>query len=150
MKLAYLSCLAIILYSSVACAKPGVDAHFLDKGIIYIQPQISHQTRLQLISSADNLEYSIKASDGLGIKLLDNPAYVKGEVLNIPIELYSESPGRFYVHVQLVVTDQDGKKVRVISRVVSTETDESPQGLQKASPTDDIKLLPSTETIIQK
>lgn len=150
MKPVYFFCLVIFLYSSVAFAKPGVDAQFIDKSVIYIQPQVIHQTQLRLISSADELEYSIKSSDGLNFKLLEKPIYVKGEVLDIPIELHSDLPGRFYLHVQLVVTDKDGKKASVISRVVSTEIDESPKILQKILPAEDVKLLPSTETVIQK
>lgn len=139
--------------------KPGAKATFTDKQVIQLQPSVPQELTLELISSADQLEYVLHTSDGLDIQLLDSEIYTKNKPLKIRVQIKSNQVGRFYIHCQVTTKTGEETLVSTISRVVVSgdATDGVARDIQAPAPynirshkthsTGDYKILPATESV---
>lgn len=134
--------------------KLGVIATFLDKQVIYIQPKIMQVVQLELTSSVENLDFFVQTSNGLDAKVISHSIYTKGQIFVIDIELQTQQPGRFYLHLHLKGKDSEGEKNGVISRIVSSKSDtemtDSEMTMHKVYSKKPLHILPSSEKVMTK
>lgn len=147
-----------LVFADSSPGKPGAKVAFTDKQVIQLQPSVPQELTLELISSADQLEYTLHTSDALDIQLLDGDIYTKNKPLKIRLQIKSNQVGRFYIHCQVTTKTGDEILVSTISRVVvSSDTDQAATSLTASAPYDlrlnktnstgDYKILPSTESV---
>jgi hypothetical protein len=132
--------------------KPRVDAFFMDTDVIRIIPGQLHSIDIKIHYSAETIDYVIYSSDGLLLKELAQASQKDAAegALIIPVQMSVSQQGRFYIHVQLT-TKKDGIETKgVISKIVSSEEIDSVQGMKKQLQSNNLQILPSTETIKTK
>ena len=146
-------------YADNSPGKPGARAVFTDKQIIQIQPLIVKEITLEMVSSADQLDFQLQASDGLDLELIAADVYTKNKPLKIQVKIQSQYPGRFYIHCQITTKTGEETLVSTISRVVVSgdATDGVARDIQAPAPynirshkthsTGDYKILPATESV---
>jgi hypothetical protein len=147
-------------YADNSPGKPGAKVSFTDKKLIQIQPLIAQKITLELVSSADQLDFQLKASDGLGVELIDSDIYTKNKPFSIRVQMQSQYSGRFYIHCQVTTKTGDETLVSTISRVVVSSSDDTDQAainatapapydlrLHKTNSAGDYKILPATESV---
>lgn len=134
--------------------KPRVNAVFMDSDIIRLLPNQSQTIDIKIQYTAEAISYLVFATDGLtldenqpSIEVIDK---AQNGVLSIPVQISVNKEGRFYIHIQ-ITTQQDGVETKgVISKVVSSEIIKTVEAMKKASQSNQIHILPATETIKKK
>ncbi len=148
-----------LAYAQNSPGKPGAKVAFTDKQIFQVQPLVAQVITLELVSSADQLDFQLQASDGLDLELIAADVYTKNKPLKIQVKIQSQYPGRFYIHCQITTKTGEETLVSTISRVVVSgdATDGVARDIQAPAPynirshkthsTGDYKILPATESV---
>lgn len=140
--------------ANMSPGKPGAKVSFTDKQIIEVQAAVSQVINLELLSSADQVEYKLFASDGLVLEWLGDDDYVKNQPFTVRVKINASQVGRFYIHCQVTTKTGDETLVSTISRVVvsrGSNDEVTPvypvARSNKINSTDDYKILTSSESI---
>lgn len=136
--------------------KPGADVKLQENNVHRLEPGVDAEVTLKLVAAYDGGTMTVHLAGSEGLYILGGatsytfPLSTMGGY-NLPLRLLAAEPGRYYVHIHVMVDHHDRQLGRVLSAIVQVGEEDTSEGIrQKTTSPDGIVPLPARETIIQE